>query len=72
MGQRLNRQLGAPANMIAGEHCRDAGLVLICCPLCGTVTPLDDTKHIVSRDGKVTPAWSCPACPAHEWIELEP
>lgn len=72
VGLRLPRNLGAPACLGAGEHCLDAGLIHIACPLCGAVTPLDDAKHIVARDGRVTPAWKCPACPALEWVELEP
>ncbi len=72
MGIVLRRNLGAPSHLLAGEFCLDAGLVLICCPICGEVTPLDDERHNIARDGRVTPAWHCLACPAHEWLTLEP
>jgi hypothetical protein len=72
MGLRLSRNLGSPATLVAGEFCLDAGLIHVACPGCGTLTVLDDAKHIVARDGRVTPAWRCPACPVVEWITLEP
>ncbi len=72
MGWRFSRNLGAPAHLSAGEFCLDAGLVHVCCALCGTVTVLDDNRHLIARDGKVTPAWPCPACPFMDWIELPP
>jgi hypothetical protein len=72
VGLRLRRNLGAPATLQAGEFCIDAGLIWIACPLCGFLSSLDDSKHLIALDGRVTPAWNCPACVAHEWLTLEP
>jgi hypothetical protein len=43
----------------------------VCCPGCGAIVELQAEKHVVSREGKVTPAWRCVECPVVEWIELE-
>lgn len=72
MAIRLALNLGTAAHLSAGQWCRDGETRLVCCPLCGTVEPIDPVRHVVNRAGSVTPAWSCPACPFLDWIDLEP
>lgn len=46
--------------------------VAIACPTCGAVSALS-ADHSITRDGLVTPIWSCPRppCGVLDWIDLE-
>lgn len=78
MGRRFQRHLGAIHELSPGQFMADPEIastlmeqiVLVCCPVCGGITPLDGYQIDVA--GRVTPRWECPlACPYREWLELE-
>jgi hypothetical protein len=72
MGLRFSRFLGN-AQALSPQEWSDAtasGRAAVCCPTCGAVAELEPDKHVVSRHGKVTPAWRC-GCGFVEWLELE-
>lgn len=78
MSERLHRNLTGPDALQPGEYATTIKphitathiTVTICCPLCGGKKQLDH-RHVVARDGRVTPALACTACPFLEWVELD-
>jgi hypothetical protein len=80
MGLVLKRNDGGIDALRAGEyfvvhlkHTPKAMVgVAIGCPTCGAVSTLS-ADHSITRDGVVTPIWSCPVppCGVLEWIQLE-
>lgn len=78
MIQRLNRNLTGPEALQPGEYATHVVphiaqthiTVTICCPLCGGKKQLDH-RHVVARDGRVTPALACPSCPFFDRITLD-
>jgi hypothetical protein len=75
VGQRLSRFLGPAGSLDPGQWSdfTASGGPAVCCPGCGAIVELQADKHVVSREGKVTPAWRCAeeTCGVVEWIELE-
>ncbi len=72
MGIDLKRNLTGLAALDPGEWCSDPGEVItvhLCCPLCSSIVTLD-SRHVIARDGRVTPAVSCKACPFLDWVTL--
>lgn len=69
MGLRLQRVLSGVASLDAGQWCSQGTEFRVCCPICSAIIRLD-ARHVVGRDGRVTPAVSCAACPFLDWIEL--
>jgi hypothetical protein len=53
-----------------GEWRRTDAGTAIRCPLCGKVHRLNPETHVVARDGRVTPAFACHACPFLDWLTL--
>jgi ribosomal protein S27AE len=75
-GLRLQRHLGEPATMDAGQWCAATRQAMgpvtevhIGCPDCGRQRVLD--AHVIDRQGRVTPAWACGECAYLGWIVLE-
>jgi hypothetical protein len=75
MGLRFSRHLGIPQTLDPQQwtDATASGRVALCCPKCSEVSELGPTSHVVSRHGRVTPAWRCPVgdCGFVEWLELE-
>lgn len=45
--------------------------VCICCPICCTLTSLNDALHRITNDGGVTPSIICPnGCGFHTYVKL--
>lgn len=68
----LKRLLTDARRLTAGEWSDDtqSGGVAVSCPDCGEIFDLDDTYRVMPG-GRVSPVWSCPACPFLNFIELE-
>lgn len=77
MALRLPRSLGTLRDLDVGHYLVDEATptrvreVHVRCPLCGATTLLDSAGHVIAGDGRVTPAFTCRACPLIEWIDLD-
>lgn len=79
MGQTLQRHLGHRGGLLPGQYCVEPDVNLphvkvtsLCCPSCGIIEKLGN-GHVIDRQGRVTPSWSCVTvtCSFWEWLELE-
>jgi hypothetical protein len=72
MGVTLNRHLGEPDTMIAGQYTlrTESGRALLSCPLCGHHFELPSACR-VEPDGRAVPAVHCPRCCFFEYCSLE-
>jgi hypothetical protein len=71
MGMRLNRLLGKPEALDAGQWtCEtESGLPVVCCPGCSNTVELA-TSYLIDCDGRVAPAWACRNCAFFEYIQI--
>ncbi len=67
MGIRLARSIAA--TLEAAQWYLDGRRVVVCCPICAATIGLDG-RHVIARDGAVTPALSCGFCPFLDWVHL--
>jgi hypothetical protein len=75
MGLRFSRHLGIPQTLDPQQwtDATASGRPALCCPQCHEVSEIVRGKHVISRQGSVTPEWRCLIgdCSFREWIELE-